>query len=223
MDVLSTLSLAKNSFLLKDYPAMHIFAATNNSAKVARLRQLLAGTRVTIVTPDEAGVTAVEVEEGSDIIENATRKARAYFGQMRMPILGMDSAFVIPGTELDPAKVRRNALEGQDESKLTADEIAALMTAYYRQIAEAHGGQASAYWQDVFVLLLPDCTLKTEESRRHVILTPEVRGKTVPNFPLRSMYIVQATGKYATEQTAEEELVELKPYQQALRRLFDLY
>ena len=207
---------------MNDYPAMQILAATNNPAKVARLRLLLAGQDVIVTTPTEAGITAVEVEEGSDLFENAERKARAYFGKTDLPILGMDSAFVIPGTELDPAKVRRNALEGQDEAALSADEIAKLMVAYYRRIAEAHGGRAPAYWQDVFALLNPDGTLKTDESRRPVILTPEVRGQTVPNFPLRSMYIVEATGKYATEQTEEEELVELKPYQQALRRLLDL-
>ena len=200
---------------------MEILAATNNPSKVARVRQLLAGQDVIVTTPAEAGIPPVEVEEGSDIFVNAERKARAYFGMTKLPILGMDSAFVIPGTDLDPAKVRRNALEGRDESTLNIEEIAALMIAYYRKIAEAHGGRVPAYWQDVFALLQPDGTLKKDEGRRPVILTPEVRGQTNPNLPLRSMYIVDATGKYATEQSKEEELMELKPYQEALQRLLD--
>lgn len=108
---------------------MTILLATNNPAKVDRIRAQMRGCGFAFVTPAEAGIAAVEVEEGSDILENARAKAMAYAGKTDLPILGLDTAFVIPGEDLDPAKVKRNALGGRDERSLAVEEIAQAMHA----------------------------------------------------------------------------------------------
>lgn len=201
---------------------MQILAATSNPAKIARARQLLAGRDVAILTPAEAGISVVDVEEGSDIHENAVLKARAYLDKTIMPILGMDSAFVIPGEDLDPAKVRRNALAGRDESAMSAEEVAQAMIDFYKNIVERRGRRVQAYWEDAFALILPDGTVRRDVSRRPVALTTESRGTINPHFPLRSLYVVEATGKYAADQTPEEELIEMRPYREALERVLGL-
>ena len=201
---------------------MIILVATNNPAKVARVRQLLAGRDVVMITPAEAGIPITEVEEGSDIAENAERKARVYFGKINLPILGMDSAFVIPGEDIDPAKVRRNALAGRDEADLSAKEVAEFMIAFYREIVKRRGGPVPAYWEDALALVGSDGTVRYGRSRRPVTLTDAVRGQINPHLPLRSLYIVEATGKYVADQTSEDESKEMRPYQEALERVLGL-
>ncbi|MFH1620628.1 MAG: non-canonical purine NTP pyrophosphatase [Patescibacteria group bacterium] len=198
---------------------MQLLIATSNPAKVERVRKLLADIKAQILTPVEAGITPVDIEEGSDIAENAVRKARAYLDLTKLPILGLDSAFVISGETIDPAKVKRNALGNRDEDTLTPQEIGDLMINYYKKLAQNHGGQIPAYWQDAIVLVLPDGSVRQEQARRDVTLTTESHGAVNPHVPLRSMYIVAANGKYATEQSLEDEMKELRPVKEALERL----
>ncbi len=198
---------------------MNILLATQNAGKVARVRKLLLGHDITILTPKEAGLEVTDVEEGSDIALNAEAKARAYLGKTSLPILGLDSAFVIPGEDLDPAKVRRNALAGRDEKTMSEKEIAEAMIAFYREIVKRRGGPVPAYWEDATALVLPDGSAKLERDRRPVELTDTIRGEINVKFPLRSFYIIGATGKYAVDQTEEDERKELLPFQEALERI----
>ena len=202
--------------------SMRILVATNSPSKLTRVRHLLSGTGVECVSPADLGIEAIEVEEGSDLHENAERKARAYLGKTELPILGMDSAFVIPGEDLDPAKVKRNALGSREESAMTQEEIAQAMVGFYRGIVSRHGGNVPAYWEDVFAMVLPDGGVKREQDRRPVILTAEIVGKLDPHMPLRSMYIVESTGKYVADHTPDEEFLEMKPFQDALQRLLGI-
>jgi len=195
-----------------------ILLATTNAKKIERIRNLLkaAGTGVEAKIPSDLGLESVEVEEGSDLLENARAKARAYFGKTDLSILGMDSGFFIDNEILDPAMVKRNALAGADESGLSQEQIRDRMVAYYRAIAEKHGGQAEAYWKDVLVLIMPDGAERSAEAIRPVILTTETRGEVNEYFPLRSMYIPKATGKYVADSTPEEANKELAPISEAL-------
>ncbi len=199
---------------------MRFFVATHNPGKLARVRALLSGFAVEVLAPGDLGMPIIEVEEDGDIEENAEKKARAYFGKTDLPILGLDTGLVILGEDLDPARVRRNALGGRDEATLSREEMAALMIAFYREIAERHGGSVDACWEDAFALVMPDGSVKHERDERPMRLTAEVRGVVDPNLPIRSMYTSLITGKYTCEQTVEEQAVEMQPYQAALKRLF---
>lgn len=198
---------------------MDILLATQNAYKVSRVRHLLSGREVRILTPTDVGLRIIDVEEGSDIDENAETKARAYFGKTNLPILGLDSAFVIPGEDLDPAKVRRNALGDRDEKSMNEQEIVQAMIAFYQGVVRRRGGQLPAHWDDSFALVLPDGTVRREKSQRPVLLTEFVHGEINPHAPLRSMYIVEPTGKYVSDQTPEDEYIEMLPYQEALERI----
>ncbi len=201
---------------------MRILVATNNPSKLSSIRLLLVGTDIECFSPTDIGLTVVETDEGSDIAKNAENKARAYAGKTDLPILGMDSALVIPGEDLDPAKVRRNTLAGRDESTMTPEEIAQAMIAFYVSIVERRGENVSAYWEDAFTLLLPDGTIRHERDQRHIILTKHVHGTVDPHLPIRSLYMVVPTGKYVADQTPEEELIGLQPCAKALQHLLDI-
>ncbi|TAK05622.1 hypothetical protein EPO33_00540 [Patescibacteria group bacterium] len=198
---------------------MRVLIATTNPAKVERFRKLLRDTGVELLVPQDLGLEPVDVDEGSDIAENARRKVLAYRGLTDLPILGMDNAFVIPSEDLDPAMVKRNALAGLDETAMSRDEVAAAYIAFYGSIAVRHGGRVPAHWEDAFALSLPDGTVREDRSHRPVTLTAEVHGQVDPHFPTRSLYIVEPSGKYVVDQTPEDEMLELQPVTAALKRL----
>lgn len=208
--------LHRKKYMLK------VLIATNNPSKLSRVRLLSAGMNVECLSPADLGLPVIETEEGSTIAVNAEQKARAYANKTDQPILGMDSAFVIPGEDLDPAKARRNALAGRDESTMTRQEIAQAMIAFYVSIVERRGEPVSAYWEDAFALLLPDGTVRHTRDQRPVILTKDVHGSVDPHFPLRSLYIVAPTGKYVADQTPQEQLIEFQPFTNALQQILHL-
>lgn len=199
-----------------------ILVATNNPSKVERIRKLLKDIQpaIQIVTPKEEGLESIEAEEGSDLQSNAVAKANAYHGKTDLPILGTDTGIFIEGEDHDPAQVKRNALGGVDDPSMPQEEKAKRMIAFYTSIAKKHGGKAPGYWKDVFVLVMPDGTVQTSESRRDVVFTETVRKPVDEFFPMRSLYINNATGKYAADETEEEEIhVDLAPYRAALLEL----
>ncbi len=199
---------------------MNVLFATTNQAKMTRMRALMQGTTITFLSPTEAGLIVRETKEGSDIAQNARAKALAYLGKTECSILGQDAAFVIPGVNLDPAQVKRNAIGNREESLMSQKEIAQAILDFYRTLVRERGGRVKAYWDDAFTLIFPDGMIKEMRAKRPVILTDEIHGAVNPYFPLRSLYIVESTGKYVSEQTPEEEWQELLPVREALRTLF---
>ncbi|MDD5341768.1 MAG: non-canonical purine NTP pyrophosphatase [Patescibacteria group bacterium] len=214
--------IQNSKFKIKD-EEIKILLATNNPSKVARIRKLLTKVSpdIVVVTPTEAGLPAMEVEEGGDLFDNARRKAKAYFGQTGLPILGTDTGLFIDGEMIDPVQVKRNALKGQDEKSLNQHQIGLAILDFYLKIVKKHTKGVEAYWKDVFVLIDPDGTERVSESRREVILTNKVHEKIDWHFPLRSIYQVKSTGKYPYDESEAEEYKELQPITDALRKLIN--
>lgn len=200
---------------------MKIFLATNNPRKVDRYRFLLEGQDIDFVTANDLGIEAIDIVEGSDIEDNARRKALAYRDATGLPILGNDSAFMMNGVEQDPAQVKRAALEGRSEHEMTQEEIAEAVVAHYKKIVDENGGSLSAKWVDSYVLAYPDGSEKSIEAERSVTMG-KIKDPVEPYWPLRSMYTVDATGKYPYDQTDDEVRVELAPITKALVELLGL-
>ncbi len=201
-------------------PHQRVLVATNNSSKVERIRKLMGDSGVSFVTPKEEKISSEDAVEGSDLVANALAKTKSYEGKTTLPILGTDSGFFIDGVNEDPAKVKRNALRGRDEKEVPQEEVSQLILEYYQSLAKKHGGSVEAHWEDIFVLVLPDGTVKRSSSKRFVTLTSKVHKPVDLYFPMRSLYINRSTGKYSVDQTEDEELnVDLAPYKEALKKI----
>lgn len=198
-----------------------ILLATTNAKKIERIRKLLnaSGSGIEAKIPSDVGIEPIEVEEGSDLLANARDKARAYFGETSLPVLGTDTGFFLEDEVLDPAMVKRNALEGADERSLSQKEIGQKILAFYQNLARKHGGKAEAYWKDVFVLMMPDGSERSAEAIREVVLTDVVHGEVNEFMPMRSLYYSKVTGKFTADSTDEDELLELAPVTKALTEI----
>ena len=198
-----------------------IFLATHNEGKIERFKNLLShtGLEVEIHTPEEFGLENIDPEEiGKTLAENAAIKARAHFGKVDMPILANDTGFWVDGEGLVDAP-KRKALGKTDEKRLTKDEVSRSLIEFWKKIAEKNNGKVDAAWIEVFVLLNPDGSMHTAESKREVILTDQIFGEAHVQMPIRVLYISKATNKPAIQQTAEEELLEMKPVTDAILKV----
>ncbi|MDO8566173.1 MAG: non-canonical purine NTP pyrophosphatase [Candidatus Moranbacteria bacterium] len=198
-----------------------IFLATQNEGKIERFKDLIrhTGFDVEVFTPLDLKIEDIEAEEnGKTLAENAEIKARAYFGKVAMPILANDTGFFVEGEGLVDAP-KRIALAGKNEQTLTKKEIGKALLEFWRKIAKKHGGKVDAAWIEAFVLLDPDGTIHTADSKREVILTDQEFGETHIQMPVRALYISKATNKPAVQHTQKEEQLEMKPIIDALSRL----
>ncbi len=195
-----------------------ILFATNNQAKVERIRNLLkwAGMEIETHTPQDFGLENIDPEEtGKTLAENAEIKARAYFGKVDIPILAYDAGFWVEGEDLVQTP-KRSGLAGQDEKALTEEQAAEALLNFWKNIAKKHGGRVNAAWMEEFILLEPDGEKRTAQSKREVILTDREFGNPHIQMPVRALYISKTTNKPAVQHTEEEEFLELKPIIDAL-------
>ncbi len=198
---------------------MKVLVATNNKGKLERYRKLLRGTDITLLSPGELGITAVDVDEtGETLAENALLKARAYLGTVDFPILANDTGVWVQGEGMVTTP-KRSGLAGADERTLSEEEMATTVKDFWKGIAHKYGGEVDAAWPEVFALIMPDGTERTVESRREIILTDREFGPLHLTMPLRPLYISKMTGKPAIQHTLEEEDYELTPVREALLSL----
>lgn len=201
-----------------------ILLATNNEGKVERYRKLLtaAGVVVALHTPRELGIEEVDVvEDGKTLRENAEKKARGYLGKTSLPILANDTGFWVDGEGLVAAP-KRTALGEKNETQLTQKEITRHLVEFWKGIARKHGGKVNAAWIEEFILLDPDGTIHNADSRRDVVLSDTEFGVVHVQMPVRTLYICKATNKPAAQQTDEEELLEMQPVVEALKKVLEI-
>lgn len=200
-----------------------ILLASTSSKKKNRLNRLLSGLNYEFLLPEDLNLPQIEISEGNDIYENAKLKAMVYFKKTNLPIIGYDQGLYIEGENINPALVKRNALQGKAESAVSDIELYILMINYYKNIAKKHGGEVSAHWIDSFVLIDPLGNIKTSTAKRPIILTDKIVGKANYKSPISNLYIVLPLGKYVSEMSeAEDSEYRLKPIKESLFNLFGL-
>ena len=186
-----------------------VYLGTGNKAKLERFKHIFK-----YVNPD------IEVEQVPEVIdvpevvdnglENSKQKVLAYKGKYEYPVISGDTSAFFEGEDFDPTHVKRVALAGEDESKLTQEQIAEKIKDFYINIAKKYGGKKEFYYLDSWSILFPDGEIKQLEYKREYIMTDKVQGKLDINFPMRSLHLVKATGKYPFEETEEEWISEFK-------------
>lgn len=81
--------------MTEDGQPIRVLLASANRHKLREYGQILAGTRVLIVSPAEAGVSLEVAEDGTTFLENARAKAIAFSKAVDCPVMGDDSGLVV--------------------------------------------------------------------------------------------------------------------------------
>ncbi len=201
---------------------IEILLATNNQGKVERYRKLASQINPNVVlhTLEDLNIETIKIDENGTLEENAKKKAYAYLGKTKLPILANDAGFFVKGIGLikNPKRIALNS----PEENFSKEEIYEIVVNYWKGVARRNGGRVDAAWVDAFSLFLPNGKYYKEGARREVILTDKILGETHVQFPMRALYVSKKTNKPAALHSEEEEFSEVIPIKKALSNLFKM-
>ena len=174
---------------------MKILYGTTNKAKLQAMRTALESFDIELIGLADIDSELPSINEnGKTPLENAEIKARAYYEAFQIPVFSCDSGLYFDELQEDEQPglhVRR--INGKE---LTDDE----MREYYATLAARHGGRITGRYRNAIYFILDeehhyssmDMSIATEP----FILVTEPHPKRVEGFPLDSLSVDIATGKY---------------------------
>jgi len=174
---------------------MKILYGTTNKGKLQAMKKALETFDIELIGLGDVECELPHINEnGTTPLENAELKARAYYEAFGMPVFSCDSGLYfdeLEENEQPGLHVRR--INGKE---LTDDE----MIEYYASLAERHGGRITGRYRNAIYFILDeehhyssmDMSIATEP----FVLGTVPHPKRVEGFPLDSLSIDIATGKY---------------------------
>lgn len=181
---------------------MKILFGTGNPAKLDSMKRRLSTLGIEIIGLKDIDMTIPDVvEDGNTPLENAEKKAKAYYKAFHMPVFSCDSGLYIddiPDSEQPGIHIRR--INGK---YLTDDE----MVEYYTKMAVKYGNLVARYKNAICLYTGDDRKYsamdKDMESEPFIITgTPHKIRKE--GFPLDSISLDIKTGEYFYDLLEEE-------------------
>ena len=174
---------------------MKLLYGTTNRAKLDAMKRAVAGLPIELIgLGDLSGPLPKIEEDGATPLENAQRKARAYYEAFGIPVFSCDSGLYFD--EVQPQEqpgiyVRRvNGRELNDEE----------MIWHYAQLAQWHGGQLTARYKNAICLILDadNCFSSIDPSlwTEPFLLVSKPHHQRVKGFPLDSLSKEIASSRY---------------------------
>lgn len=177
-----------------------ILFASSNPSKIARYSSELEEQDIKLVTPKDLNLHIEVDETGKNAIENALIKARAYARVVSMPVMAEDSNLFfdnVPASVEPGVFVRR--VNGQ---RLSDIEVVKYYTDLIRQYGK--NGKLTCKW--VFGLAVifneQENTYSWNLDDFYMVDKPSKIMK--PGYPLDSLSIDPASGKYFSEMSEED-------------------
>ncbi|MCL2461285.1 MAG: hypothetical protein FWF44_01350 [Defluviitaleaceae bacterium] len=175
--------------------------ATGNPAKLDWMKRELSPLDIRLLGLKDISFTPPEVDEsGNDPLENAKIKALAYYKaihtqtELKFPVFSCDSGLYIKGAPdyMQPGVHVRNV----NGKRLDDGE----MIEYYANIARQMGGKVFAGYRNGICLVVSEGEVYEymggDIASREFILTDRPHQKRVEGFPLDSLSVETASGKY---------------------------
>jgi XTP/dITP diphosphohydrolase len=173
---------------------MKLLYGTGNPAKLNTMRKALAGLGLELIGLKDLSMQFDDVEEaGSDPLENSIIKARAYAKHVDLPVFSCDSGLYIEGLpQSEQPGVNVRTVGGK---RLSDDE----MIEHYSAIARRLGGSAVAQYRNAICLIAGGRMVThfgADIASQRFVLTTVPHVKRIEGFPLDSLSVHLATGKY---------------------------
>ncbi len=200
---------------------MQLIYGTSNPAKIKHMRSLLSSLDIEIVGIKELGIVLPNIDEsGNNPLENARKKALAYYATIRRPLFSCDSGLYIErlsDNEQPGVHIRRV------NGKVLNDTE---MTDYYSCLARQYGGKLTAQYRNAICLVVSDTEMYTHcESdiwgEKFLIVDKPHSKQRVEGFPLDCLSVRLDTDKYYYDDDTEDSIFEqsgwLRFFREALK------
>lgn len=184
---------------------MKILYGTSNPAKLSAMKRRLESLGIELIGLNEikaqGKVIPSVVEDGITPLENARKKAMAYYEAFHMPVFSCDSGLFFDNVpeEIQPS-VHVRTINGVS---LTDEE----MIAYYSSLAKIYGNLVARYKNAICFVMdehhIYEAMEQSMESEKF-ILTDKPHSIIKKGFPLDSLSIDIETGKYYYDLPEEE-------------------
>lgn len=178
-----------------------ILFGTTNEAKIKQVRGALAPAGISVQGVKDKSLLPEVIEDGKTAIENARKKSIVFAKALGNTVFSMDNALYLDGlaSEKQPAlNVRR--INGTTDRPNDQD-----MLEYYSKLIGSLGGKVNGYWE--FGICIANAKGEYKEtiikSPRTFVSTPN--ENIIEGYPLESIQIDQASGKYISEMSQEEQ------------------
>ena len=189
-----------------------LFYATTNKSKLHNMVYRLRNFPIKVLSPQDLNINLDIEEDGSSAIENAMKKAQAYFQKLHLPTIAGDSGVHIEGLpeELQPGLFVRRV-----KGKVLSDEE---MIGYYSTLAAQSNG-------DCYLHYFTGIALITQEGAfTHTLLEPPLKLTSIPNQnryhrgnPL-DVISMTLDGKYFNDLSDEERIAHDRSGEDAFTR-----
>ncbi len=178
---------------------MKLLYGTGNAAKLRAMRSRLHELDIELLSLQEMESAAPAVEEdGNTPLENAEKKARAYFRAFGIPVFSCDSGLYIqelPEKRQPAVHVRR--VGGKE---LTDEE----MIAYYASLAKQYG-RLTAHYENAICLVLDEQHIYRRVINSAVFyLTDKPHPVRKQGFPIDTLSVDVKTGRYYYDLAPQE-------------------
>lgn len=175
---------------------------TGNPAKLNAMKKRLSGLGITLIGLKDLGCEIPEiVEDGKTPLENARKKAVAYFEAFRIPVFSCDSGLYIDGVpENEQPGVHVRRVNG----KVLSDEQ---MIVHYSSFAKKYGNPTARYRNAICFVADEKHIYEAMEpsmGSSAFVLTSKPYPVMKKGFPLDSLSVDIKTGKYYYELTGNE-------------------
>lgn len=197
---------------------MKVLYGTTNQAKLDSMRRITRYLDLEIIGLNDINQPLPVINEnGKNPLENAQIKARAYYEAFSMPVFSCDSGLYFEGLEekLQPGTHTRRV----NGKELTDEE----MIAYYSGLARKYNNKLIGRYHNAVCFILNedtsfssmDISLATEP----FMLVSEPHEKRVKGFPLDSLSVDIASGKYYYD--LEERSVDQSAIEQGFKEFWE--
>ena len=173
---------------------MKLLYGTGNPAKLEAMRRRLAPLGMELIGLKEVEKPLPEIEEdGKTPLENAEKKALAYYKAFHIPVFSCDSGLYIDGIpDAEQPGIHVRTINGK---YLNDDE----MLAHYTGLAKKYGDLRARYRNAICLVLDEKYIYKAmneDMASEPFIITTKPHAVRNPGFPLDSISIDIKTGKY---------------------------
>ena len=170
---------------------IEVFFATKNKDKIIKMRNRLKGLDIKVITPYDINVN-IEIEEnGSNVIENATLKARAYFDKIKIPTIATDSSLYVEKFDVQPGLFIKRI----NGVTLNDDEL----EEHYINELNKVGGTSKAFYVTGLVLVQDGKVNSIEIKEDEFIFTSNLCKHNRNYDPLSRLEYDEKIGKYFCE------------------------